>query len=232
MGRQSLHVYTHTSSHGGRRVSARFSLSPRPCVCVSVFNHLDDLHVEFQASWPRRFHAGRSRVLFVQLHLAYPRVKKKKKKKKMVELVYGYVLFFLLLSAVCHWVFPGIPTVQWVAIERRMTNGFARRPTCNNTKGGRARFLWYFIFSPFKNVTHHLFLFSSSCGPRPSQERSQLESFRLIAVYLDPRKAWRENPLNKWRLSFDLSHLVHREFLTFFFFLPVAIKWMLLLLPP
>lgn len=82
MGRQSLHVYTHTSSHGGRRVSARFSLSPRPCVCVSVFNHLDDLHVEFQASWPRRFHAGRSRVLFVQLHLAYPRVKKKKKKKK------------------------------------------------------------------------------------------------------------------------------------------------------
>lgn len=141
MGRQSLHVYTHTSSHGGRRVSARFSLSPRPCVCVSVFNHLDDLHVEFQASWPRRFHAGRSRVLFVQLHLAYPRVKKKKKKKKMVELVYGYVLFFLLLSAVCHWVFPGIPTVQWVAIERRMTNGFARRPTCNNTKGGRARFL-------------------------------------------------------------------------------------------
>lgn len=87
--------YLHTSSHGGRRVSARFSLLAH--VCVSVFNHLDDLHVEFRASWPRRFHAGRSRVLFVQLHLAYPRVKK----KKMVELVYRYALFFLPYYLLC-----------------------------------------------------------------------------------------------------------------------------------
>jgi hypothetical protein len=68
---QSLHVYIHTQAHTADDVCPRASLSLLAHVCVSVFNHLDDLHVEFRASWPRRFHAGRSRVLFVQLHLAH-----------------------------------------------------------------------------------------------------------------------------------------------------------------
>lgn len=103
---ESTRIYTHKLTR--RTTCVRALLSLLAHVCVSVFNHLDDLHVEFRASWPRRFHAGRSRVLFVQLHLAYPRVKKKKKKKKNGRISLWICSFFFSYYLLCAIGYPRV----------------------------------------------------------------------------------------------------------------------------
>jgi hypothetical protein len=128
---------------------------------------------KFRASWSRRFHAGRSRVLFVQLHLAY--LLDSSREKKNILLFLSYYL-------------PMPLGFQQSMGGHRAENDKRLRSACNsnNTRVRKTdRFLSYVLF---------FILFSRWLVERQS---SSLWSFstmasrrrRLFLYTRDPRKA-------------------------------------------
>jgi hypothetical protein len=228
-----VYTYIHTQAHTADDVCPRASLSLLAHVCVSVFNHLDDLHVEFRASWPRRFHAGRSRVLFVQLHLAYPRVKKKKKKKKNGRISLWICSFFFSYYLLCaigysrvFQQFNGWPSSgEWQTASlggQRAIILKAEEPVFFDTS---------FFLRLKTSLTHHLFLFHLLVVHGHHKRGRPTRVFSLDRRLFRPPKGLRRE--TRW--TSDDSLLIFPILCTvnswrFSFFLPVAIKWMLLLL--